>query len=139
MVLKIKFAIAFLKEEEDMSRSSIWITSAFLLILVLALLATPGFTQSKPKASSQAATPGHVIAVSNFAFSPAVDTVAVAATVTWRNDDDTPHTVTSDAGKELNSPEFAKGKTYAHSFKKPGQYPYHCTVHSTMQGVVVVK
>ena len=39
---------------------------------------------------------------------------------------------------ELNSGNIAAGNTYAHRFFAAGAYPYHCSIHSSMTGIVVV-
>jgi plastocyanin len=82
--------------------------------------------------------PSHLVIINNLAFSPPVDTVSVGDTVTWRNDQNIAHTVTSDQGTELQSPQLSQGQTYAHRFTAAGAYPYHCTIHTTMHGLIVV-
>ena len=39
---------------------------------------------------------------------------------------------------ELNGNLTASGGQYAHQFSAAGNYPYHCTIHSSMTGIVVV-
>jgi plastocyanin len=70
--------------------------------------------------------------------------------VTWTNDDDTPHTITSgkglsdsNMGKEFNSsPELrtliAPSQTFSHKFTTAGEFAYFCEVHPTMVGEVTV-
>ena len=82
------------------------------------------------------------------AFSPNPATVKVGDTVTWTNDDDEPHTVTSGTGsddpikgKAFDSGPSAlatQGKTFQHKFTEAGQYAYFCELHPTMVGNVVV-
>jgi aldose sugar dehydrogenase len=82
------------------------------------------------------------------AFSPNPATVKVGDTVTWINDDDQPHTVTSgngpddpNKGKAFDSgpSELAtRGKTFQHKFTQAGQYPYFCELHPMMVGKVIV-
>ena len=84
------------------------------------------------------------------AFSPSPANVKVGDTVTWTNDDSTPHTVTSGTGpsdpsmgKEFNSSPglktlIAPNQTFSHKFTTAGQYPYFCQVHPTMVGKVIV-
>jgi plastocyanin len=71
-------------------------------------------------------------------FIPTTAFVSVGGTVTWTNDSDAPHTVTSDSGSELGSSNFGAGKTYSHKFASTGTFAYHCTIHSYMTGKVVV-
>jgi plastocyanin len=76
--------------------------------------------------------PTHLVTIQNFAFSPATMTVSPGDTVTWRNSDSAPHTVTSDTGSELSSPTIGQGQTYQHVFANAGSFSYHCSIHSTM-------
>ena len=79
------------------------------------------------------------VSISNFAFSPSSIQVSVGDTVTWTNNQNVNHTVTSDQGSELNSPSFGQGQTYKHVFMTAGTYPYHCSLHTSMKGSVTVQ
>jgi len=83
--------------------------------------------------------PSNLVRIYNFAFSPQNLTVSVGDTVTWRNDDGMPHTVTSDQGSELGSPSLSQGHTYQHIFNHAGSFPYHCTIHPGMTGQITVQ
>jgi plastocyanin len=73
--------------------------------------------------------------------------ISVGDTVTWTNDDSTPHTVTSgsngqpdgmfDSSPNLN-PLMAPGDTFEHTFEETGEFPYYCAVHPNMEGTVSV-
>ncbi|WP_369373080.1 cupredoxin family copper-binding protein [Streptomyces sp. cg36] len=91
-----------------------------------------------PAAPAPSST-GGAVAVKNFAFAPATLTVRVGTTVTWTNNDDEPHTVTSDNGGPLHSPPLDSGGVYRYTFAKSGTYTYFCTVHPFMHGSVVVQ
>jgi len=79
------------------------------------------------------------VSIEDFAFSPANIVVEVGTTVTWTNDDDVGHTVTSDDGDELDSALFRRGETYSHTFGTEGTFAYHCRPHSNMKGLVTVR
>jgi plastocyanin len=83
--------------------------------------------------------PSNLVTISNFAFSPQSITVSAGDTVTWRNDDNVNHTVTSDSGGEPDSPVLSQGQIYQHVFAQPGTHSYHCTIHPTMTGNVAVQ
>jgi plastocyanin len=80
----------------------------------------------------------------NGSSNPAVDTVAVNATVTWTwaTTENLPHSVQS-----IGSPSFTSsaiqsgsGKTYQFMFTAPGTYQYDCAVHGQMMtGMIVVQ
>ena len=57
-------------------------------------------------------------------FVPAVDTVLVGQTVTWRNQDSTRHSVTSapDSRDQFDSGALPFGAQFQHVFMAPGEY-----------------
>ena len=77
--------------------------------------------------------------IQNFSFSPSTLTINVGDTVIWTNQDSISHTITSDSGTELNSLQLSNGQTYSHTFNTAGTYNYHCSVHPTMKGTIVVE
>ena len=70
-------------------------------------------------------------------FAPGEIQVLLGDTVVWRNGDGTNHTVTSDDDL-FDSGFIAPGLTYAQAFTKTGTFLYHCTIHKTMRGEVIV-
>jgi plastocyanin len=78
------------------------------------------------------------VLIQGMAFSPVTLTVSVNTTVTWTNNDDVSHTVTSDNGL-FNSGSFAHVATYSHQFTTAGTYPYHCTIHPYMTATIIVQ
>ena len=66
-------------------------------------------------------------------------TISTGQAVRWTNADPVEHTVTFDGAAEPGSPVIPPNGSYVHRFEKPGKYPYHCTPHPFMTGVVVVK
>ena len=79
-----------------------------------------------------------VVKIAQYKFATDTVRIAAGATVVWANDDVAEHTVTFD-GTEPGSPTIAPSGTFSHRFDRPGTYPYHCTPHPFMKGVVVVK
>lgn len=86
-------------------------------------------------ADSPAAPTVHI---KNFMFVPATLTVAAGTTVTFVNDDEEPHTVTS-SDKSFDSEGLDTNQKFTHTFAKAGTYTYFCEVHPYMHGTVVVK
>jgi plastocyanin len=79
------------------------------------------------------------VSIVGFAFSPGTVTVSAGDTVTWTNNDaGVPHTVSSDSGSELASGQLASGASYQKTFSAAGSYVYHCDIHPSMTGLVVV-
>jgi plastocyanin len=74
---------------------------------------------------------------SNFSFGPSLVTVTVGDTVNWRNMTPESHIVTSDSGLFQSGP-IPSGGAFALRFQSAGTFPYHCQIHPTMHGEVVV-
>jgi plastocyanin len=72
-------------------------------------------------------------------FSPETITVVVGVnnTVTWTNNDNTLHTITSDTGA-FGSGLLNTGDKWSYTFTAPGTYGYHCSIHTWMTGIVDV-
>ena len=70
-------------------------------------------------------------------FLPEDLTINVGDTVTWTNNDDSPHTVTAD-DDEFNSGNLAEGATWSYTFTETGTYDYRCNYHGSMTGSVSV-
>ncbi len=71
------------------------------------------------------------------AYRPPSISVAVGSTVTWKNMDDRPHTVTERNGG-FDSGVFDTGGTYSRTFAAEGTYNYFCTLHPDMVASVTV-
>ena len=76
--------------------------------------------------------------IDNFAFAPATLTVTAGATVTWKNEDDSPHRI-GDKNGTFKSAALDTDDTFSHTFAAPGEYPYICTIHPYMVGKIIVK
>ncbi|WP_371400536.1 cupredoxin domain-containing protein [Kribbella sp. NBC_00662] len=92
-----------------------------------------------PAAPAGAAVSTNTVDIKEFAFGPQSVTVKVGTTVTWTNDDQDPHTVTSQNGSgPLKSSTLQKGDKFQYKFTKAGTFDYLCTIHPFMTGTVVV-
>ena len=84
----------------------------------------------------------HQLAILNFAHQDA--TVKVGTAVLWHNQDGTSHTTTSgrpgdaDAGAFWDSGNLLFDGSFSHTFDQVGEFPYMCTIHSSMQGTITV-
>jgi plastocyanin len=77
------------------------------------------------------------VTIDNFTFSPAELKVKVGTTVTWKNQDDIPHTVVS-AGK-FKSKALDTDDSFAFTFTAAGDYKYFCSLHPHMTGMIKVE
>lgn len=82
--------------------------------------------------------PAIAVSIKNFSFSPATLDIPAGTQVTWTNNDNVAHTVTSDTGSVLSSTTLSAGQSYSFTFPKAGVFSYHCALHPSMKGTVVV-
>lgn len=73
----------------------------------------------------------------NIAFTPSELRVVVGTTVTVTNNDGVSHTFTADDGS-WDSGTLGAGKRFTRRFTDVGTFTYHCEIHSSMQGTIVV-
>ena|SRR5258705_7759222 len=91
------------------------------------------------KSSTSSSASPNAVTIQGMAFNPATITVEMGTTVTWTNRDAMDHTVTSDNGTSFNSgPVTAGGGVFSFTTNAVGTFPYHCTIHPTMHGTLVV-
>jgi plastocyanin len=79
---------------------------------------------------------GTAVAIDKFAFSPATLKARVGQQVTWTNSQGVAHTVTANGGA-FNHP-MSSGATFSFTLTKAGTLAYHCTIHPSMRGTIVV-
>ena len=124
-------------------RDKIILTALFSFVILL--LFTYGGCGSKGSSNSNpvSGNPNQVI-MKNIAFNPASLTVNAGTTVTWINNDNMDHTVTSGTpGKNtgvFDSGTIAPSGKFNFTFNTKGTYQYYCTLHPTqMQATIVVQ
>ena len=111
-------------------------------VLLVLSCACAGCTSSQNQAPAQGAITGTaLILVKNFAFTPDVLTIKPGTKVTWTNQDGTTHQIGSDAGSSVafSSDPLPDGASYQFTFSAPGTYTYHCLIHPSMTGTIVVQ
>jgi plastocyanin len=128
-------------------RRGLLVTAVALAALTLAACSTTsGSTTTSASTTTTAAgsttttapDAGTTVTIHNLAFDPGTLIVTVGTTVTWVNDDGTTHTVTADGGA-FDSGHLAAGATFQFTFDQVGDFPYHCSIHTTMHGIISVK
>ena len=75
------------------------------------------------------------VAIDNFSFNPATININKGDTIIWTNQDSVPHQIWSDT---FNGPIITNGQTYSFIFNNVGTYNYHCNIHPSMTGSIVV-
>lgn len=97
-----------------------------LAIGILAIMAVPAVMAADT-----------TIQVADFAFPPTT-TVQVGDTVTWNNTSGVAHTATADGGS-FDTGNIADGASGSVTFSAAGTFPYHCAIHASMVGSIVVE
>jgi plastocyanin len=87
--------------------------------------------------ATKAAAPATVV-INGYEYNPSILTIAPGTTVTWMNEDETPHTVT-DNGKIFRSAALDTGDRFSYTFAQSGEFTYYCTLHPMMIGKIVVR
>ncbi len=115
-----------------------------VLIVAGAVIASRHKSQPLPPHTSQngnfsAGQRSAEVTIRNMMFTPSQVTVVRGTTVTWTNDDSMSHTVTIDQGTGPKSSNIAPGASFAYTFNQSGSYQYHCSIHPSMRGTIVVQ
>ena len=90
-----------------------------------------------PVPQTTSSVSANTILIKNFAFDPASITVKVGSTVRWVNQDSVPHRILFADGAD--STVLAGSQSWSRKFDQDGTYDYACTIHPTMQGIVIVE
>ena len=106
-----------------------WLTAAGVAVVWGIALCAP----------STAETPDpNTVLIKDFMFMPNSLTVKAGSTVTWANQDDEPHTVTSNTGL-FRSGAIDTNESFSFKFDTPGTYHFTCSIHPRMVGSIVVQ
>jgi len=117
-----------------------------VLIAALALTCAPMSAAAGPAEAGPddaeipgggAARAGATVQVEHLMFMPGRVKVGLGDRVTWTFPEITQHTTTSDQ-RFWSSGVRSGGATYARVFTSAGRFAYHCSIHPTMRGSVVV-
>lgn len=78
------------------------------------------------------------VEIQNFAFKPSTCSVKAGTSLTFKNLDSSQHTATSDSGV-FDTGSLDQGQTSAPIlFDTQGTFPYHCAIHPSMKGTIMV-
>lgn len=116
-------------------------TTLFVILSLAMLVFISGCVQdSASKDTSQpSAAEGNVVKINNFQFNPSTLTIKKGESVTWTNEDSVSHAIKGDSLSSLSSDSFSKGQSYTFTFNEAGTFQYHCSIHSTMKGTIIVE
>jgi plastocyanin len=94
----------------------------------------PGSSASS--AATPAPKPSATVVMKGLKFAPRHVTIHAGQTVEWVDKDLVDHSVVA---KGVDSPDFAQGETWSHTFARAGVFRYHDRLNPSMKGTVVVK
>jgi len=77
------------------------------------------------------------VSIAGFAFKPGKLTVAKGTRVTFSNSDGVPHTATR-AGS-FDTGRISPGSAKSVRLSRAGTFAYHCSIHPSMHGKIVVR
>lgn len=86
---------------------------------------------------SSGAVPQMVI--KSYQFLPSTVRVKAGSVVTVVNDDGPAHTITDDTPGGYDSGRVKVGSSITLKFNAPGEFQFHCTIHPSMRGRVIVE
>ena len=114
-------------------------TKRFALALVCAGALLPSLVfAAGAAADGKAAKPAtHHVVIEGLKNEPETLTVKRGDTVIWINKDPFPHTVT--APGKFDSHDIPAGGSWKYVARVAGDYPYICTLHSNMKGMLRVE
>ena len=85
--------------------------------------------------SGPALAEDHKNEIKGLAFNPEQITVRAGDSVTWVNEDSDRHHLMGDG---FESTDLVHGATFSIDLPEPAQLSYHCTIHTYMEGHIVV-
>lgn len=119
-------------------RVLIGVVAAILAFAAVGTIAAAG-GGCAPEDSTHTRTSGTAVSIKGCKFAPVVLQAPAGATITWTHRDDyAPHNVYGLGWGMSMGRLLEPGGTYTATFDKPGIYPYQCSLHPGMSGVVIV-
>lgn len=117
-----------------MQRPGFWVLTTAAVFLLAALAGAERGGASGPTAGASAAK---TVSIVNFAFRPGTLTVKRGARVSFANTSNTTHTATR--GGSFDTKRIAPGNSKTVQFSRRGTFAYHCKIHPSMKGKVIVE
>lgn len=123
-----------------MIKKALVVLSASLVLGACSYKTAAPTTNNQPNPAGQVNTQTvGVLTINSFAFSPEPLKVMASSVVNVQNKDNVAHTVTSDDGG-FDSGSIASGANGRFTApSKPGTYTFHCSVHPSMKGTLIVQ
>jgi plastocyanin len=78
------------------------------------------------------------VEISGFKFEDNTVTIKVGDTISWTNHDGGSHSVVADDGS-FKSSNLSNDASFSFTFDSAGSFPYHCGIHPSMTGTIIVE
>ena len=141
MALGLLVALAACGDDDDSASSSVTTAAAARTSVTTAAAAGTSATTAATAAAAGTTAAGGGAGVTevikSFSFTTKEVHVAVGGTVVFDNQDSTTHTATADDGS-FDTGNIAAGSQKTVSFPKAGTFTFHCKIHASMTGSIVV-
>lgn len=121
-------------------RAKLLLIGAVTAVLAFASVATVAAGGGcAPEDSTHTRGTGTAVSIKGCKFAPVVLSAPAGATVKWTHLDQYPPHNIHGLGWGMSMGRYLEpGGTYTTTFDKPGIYPYQCSLHPGMSGVVIV-
>lgn len=114
-----------------------WLWAGIGVAAVASALALIGLGNEVAAGSTARVGRAAKVTIANFEFRPGTLRVGRGSQVTFANTSGVTHTATRSRG--FDSGPIKPGKSFSIRFAKKGTFAYHCTIHPTMRGKVIVE
>ncbi len=110
------------------------------LVTAFAALSFVGLRAAAGESATAAATASRAggVSIVSFEFKPTPLAVHAGTRVTFSNRSGTTHTATENGGG-FDTGRIGPGDSASVTFKRPGTYLFHCSIHPFMHGRIVVR
>lgn len=110
---------------------------AIALAALASALALTGLQREVAAGATARASKAGKVTIANFEFKPGTLRVARGSLVTFANTSGVTHTATR--AKGFDTGPIKPGKSVSIRFARKGTFAYHCTIHPSMHGKVIVE
>ena len=116
-----------------------WRGQLFFMLIAVFVLASCNEATNKSASKEQTMNNNHVdtVIIKQMQFNPAILNVSKGDTVIWINQDLVDHDITSDVNKLFYSDTLKVGKSWKYAINDSASY--HCSIHPSMKGQIVLK
>jgi plastocyanin len=114
--------------------------SIFILCFALMIVGASGCQQAGQLNETKIISTqenAHAVEIKNFAFNPSEIAISKGDEVIWINKDTLVHTVSAD--DDSFSYKLIAGQYATRQFNATGEFAYHCAIHTSMKGKVIVR